>query len=177
MSLFLHSLICPIDLFVYLYTNCMVLVTVALYYVLKSCGLSPLTLFFLFKTGYYSSAFLTLSLLAFLYRIILCGRHLRQCRMFSGFSTHWMSVASFPTMTINMSPGCQYHGSVRCHSFLSPPPPQQQRFGIHPQTTCLCGICGIQHHMPSDPGGVSPTCALGNRHTHLSPGHGPCSGL
>lgn len=42
---------------------------------------------------------------------------------------------------------------------------------------CLCGSCGIQHHVPRDPGGVSLTCALGNRHTDLGSSCGLCSGL
>ena len=46
---------------------------------------------------------------------------------------------------------------------------------IHGQN-CLSGNCGIQHHKPRDPGGVSPTQASGHRHTHLGPGCGPWSG-
>ncbi|KAM7058605.1 V-set and transmembrane domain-containing protein 1-like isoform 3-T3 [Molossus nigricans] len=44
---------------------------------------------------------------------------------------------------------------------------------IHKQK-CFCGNCGIQHHMPRDPGGVSPTCASGNRQIDLGTSCGTC---
>lgn len=98
-SLFLHLLFCPTDLFVYLYNTCVVLVTLALYQVLKSGGLLPPALFFLFETEYCSSAFPNCGSTGVLYRILLCGKCPRWRRMFSTICIHWVPVASFPTMS------------------------------------------------------------------------------
>ena len=54
------------------------------------------------------------------------------------------------------------------------PPPQQQKFGIHPQIVSVRSVGystigqGVQSH---------PHWTLGNRHTDLGPDRGPCSGL
>lgn len=50
------------------------------------------------------------------------------------------------------------------------------QLGIHSQSTCLCGSCGIQHHRPRDPGELLPTYELGVKQTDLGPGCGSWSG-
>lgn len=45
-------------------------------------------------------------------------------------------------------------------------PPHQQQFDT-PGKKCLCRSYGIQHHNLRDPRGVSPICALGDRHADL----------
>lgn len=48
-------------------------------------------------------------------------------------------------------------------------------WSIHRQR-CLCGSCGIQHHMSRDPGTASPTHAPGDRQADLGPRCSPCWG-
>lgn len=62
-----------------------------------------------------------------------------------------------------------HHGGIR-HPCSVPTAFNNKNSASIRKQKCLCGSCGIQHHMPRDLGGVLPTCALGNRQTDLSTG-------
>lgn len=91
-----------------------------------------------------------------------------------------MSVASFPTLTINVSAGCQHHGcqhhgSRRCHLLFSLPHPSNKNLtSIHKLS--LWDLWDIAPYAKGSRRSLTPW-TLGNRHTDLGPDGGPCSGL
>lgn len=63
------------------------------------------------------------------------------------------------------------------HTTPCSPPTTIIKFGILYEQKVLCGNCGIQHHLPKDPGGVLSTGALGHWQTDFGPRVRPWTGL
>ena len=70
---------------------------------------------------------------------------------------------------------CQNHCSIKCPSLLSLL--STTKIWYPSTDMCLWRICGIHHHIPSDPGGTLPTHMYSNGQTKLGSGCGACSGM
>lgn len=69
-------------------------------------------------------------------------------------------------LTWLLKASCEQDGWKRHRSLVSPL--HNNMAYIHRQK-CLCGRCGVQHHMLRDSEEVSLTHVSGNRHTYLAP--------